>query len=135
MSCVGYRVPSASGTRTYSPWQPSFIRPSGPAVPHDCRRTQEVVTPLRQCTQVLSLIVNGEITKSPALSVVTSAPISSTTPTNSCPIGCGSDGGRAPRQSHRSEPHTQVATTRTIASVGSTITGSGRCSQRTSPLP
>lgn len=94
-----------------------------------------MVTPRRQCAQVPSLIENGEMTKSPAFSVLTAAPVSSTTPTNSWPIGCGSAGGRAPRYVHRSEPQTQAATTRTTASVGSWIAGSGRSSQRTSRVP
>src|SRR3984893_10227729 len=63
----------------------------------------------------------------------TSRPTSSTTPTYSCPIGCGSATGSMPRQAHRSEPHTQVAARRMTASVGSLIFGSSRCSTRTSP--
>ena len=40
--------------------------------------------------------------------------------------------GLAPRYGHRSDPHTQVAEIRMMASVGSTIFGSSRSSKRTS---
>jgi hypothetical protein len=56
-----------------------------------------VCTPLRQCAQVPSLMENGATTKSPGLTVRTSAPTSSTTPTNSCPIGFGASIVRTPR--------------------------------------
>jgi hypothetical protein len=75
------RVPSASGTRTASacppPTSPEF---QNPPVRH------AVCRPSRQKSQVLSEIANGAMTKSPMLRVVTCDPVSSTTPTNSCPI-------------------------------------------------
>src|SRR5215472_15080012 len=78
---TGTRVLPASGTRTASPWPPS-ISPS-PKLPP---RTQLSVAPLRQCGQDMSLKMNGAITKSPAATPSTSAPVSSTTPMNSWPI-------------------------------------------------
>jgi hypothetical protein len=48
--------------------------------------SQEVVMPCRQFRQVPSLIANGAITKSPGFTVRTSAPTSSTMPTNSWPL-------------------------------------------------
>ena len=45
--------------------------------------------PCRQCGQVPSLKANGAITRSPRLTLETSAPASSTTPMNSWPIGPG----------------------------------------------
>ncbi|MDF2805703.1 MAG: hypothetical protein K0S43_649 [Cellulosimicrobium sp.] len=79
------RVPSAWGIRTASAWAPPT-----PPVPKKCPLTQEVCIPSRQYTHVLSWMPNGQITKSPGRTVVTSAPTSSTTPRNSCPIGRGS---------------------------------------------
>ena len=65
-------VVSASGTRTASPWPPSpFIGKKPPFM-------QAVVMPFWQLGQVPSLNANGEITRSPLDSVVTSAPMSST---------------------------------------------------------
>ena len=52
--------------------------------------------PFWQFGQVPSLKANGEITRSPLRSVVTSAPTSSITPMNSWPIGPGSN-GESPR--------------------------------------
>src|SRR5688572_3081236 len=66
---------------------------------------------------------------------LTSLPTSSTMPEYSWPIGCGSVIGAMPRYGHRSDPHTQAAETRRMASVGSRIVGSGRSSRRTSPRP
>ena len=54
--------------------------------------THAVVMPCRQCGQVPSLNANGAITKSPFSMLRTSAPVSSTTPMNSCPIGPGGNG-------------------------------------------
>src|SRR5918992_4832603 len=50
-------------------------------------------------------------------------------------MGAGHPRSSTPRYGHRSEPHTQAADTRMIASVGSTIRGSSRSSTRTSPGP
>src|SRR5918997_1254862 len=83
-------------------------------------------------SQVLSDAQKEPTTKSPTLTVRTSGPISCTTPTYSWPITWWSTGS-APRYGHRSLPQMQVAARRMIASVGSTIVGSGRCSTRTSP--
>jgi hypothetical protein len=46
-----------------------------------------VVIPCRQLGQLPSLKANGAITRSPRLTFWTSAPTSSTTPMNSCPMG------------------------------------------------
>ena len=53
--------------------------------------------PARQCGQVLSEYMNGAITKSPARTLLTSAPTSSTMPTNSWPIRAGSGTSLMPR--------------------------------------
>jgi hypothetical protein len=58
-----------------------------------CR--QEVCRPSGQNSQVPSDQANGAMTKSPFFRVVAPAPMSSTTPMNSCPIGVPSGtGGR-----------------------------------------
>ena len=75
---------------------------------------------------------NGAITKSPFRRPATSEPSSSTIPTNSWPIRRGSFVSVTPRYGQRSEPHTQAATTRTTASVGRRISGSGTSSTRMS---
>ena len=62
----------------------------------------------------------------------TSSPIASTTPTNSWPMRCASWVGVTPRYGHRSEPHTQAATTFTMASPPVESTGSGTVSTRMS---
>src|SRR3954471_6124928 len=69
------------------------------------------------------------MTKSPTFRVETVDPSSSTMPTNSWPMRVGSVTGRAPRYGHRSEPQMQDATTRTRASVGCSIFGSGTVSR------
>src|SRR3954471_7130836 len=69
------------------------------------------------------------MTKSPTFRVETVDPSSSTMPTNSWPMRVGSVTGRAPRYGHRSEPQMQDATTRTRASVGCSIFGSGTFSR------
>src|SRR3954447_1798952 len=56
-------------------------------------------------------------------------------PAYSWPIAAGHWRSSTPRYGHRSEPHTQAAETRMIASVGSTIAGASRSSTRTSPGP
>ena len=122
---VATRVPSASGTRRRSAWAPPGAAAS--------RCTQEDWYPARQISQVLSDAKNEPTTNWPGRIVVTPLPISSTMPAYSCPIGVGPFSFSMPRYGHRSEPQTQVATSRITASVGSTITGSGRSSTRTSP--
>jgi hypothetical protein len=80
---TGTSVVSASGTRTASPWPPSpFIGKNPPFM-------QAVVIPFWQFGQLPSLNANGAMTRSPFLRSVTSVPTSSTTPTNSWPIGPG----------------------------------------------
>ena len=74
--------------------------------------------PTRQCGQVLSEYMNGATTKSPGRTLRTSAPTSSTIPTNSWPMRVGSVTSLIPRYGHRSLPQTHAAVTRTRASVG-----------------
>ena len=99
---VGQREqPGTATSQAGREWRRASRRPAAPAPAHPGRRrrararrdrpttapcAQEVCTPLRQCTQVPSEMANGAITKSPACSVDTSEPTSSTTPTNSCPM-------------------------------------------------
>ena len=65
-----------------SAWAP----PMPPAAQNPPWR-QEVCRPSRQKSQVPSDQANGAMTKSPFFNVDTSLPVSSTTPTNSRPIG------------------------------------------------
>ncbi len=74
------------------------------------------------------------MTKSPTLRFVTSSPISSTTPMNSCPTVPWFQ-SEMPRYHHRSDPQTQARTTRTTASVGSLMVGLGISSTAMLPLP
>src|SRR4051812_36930813 len=124
------RVPSANGTRTASAWAPSSGMPSQKA---PC--AQDVWRPSWQKSQVPSETANGLTTRSPLFTVVTSEPVSSTTPMNSCPIRAGSPADGIEPYGHRSLPQMQEAVTRTSASVGSLITESGTSSTRTSPAP
>jgi hypothetical protein len=86
-SGVATRVPWALGMRTYSAWQ----------VVMNLRCRQADCQPLRQFAQVLSEVANEPTTNWPGLTEVTSPPTSSTMPTYSWPIGCGSPIGSAPR--------------------------------------
>ena len=102
--------------------------PAGRAPPHPARRRRRaapeaavqarVCSPSRQNTQVPSDTANGATTRSPGLTVRTSAPTSSTMPMNSWPI-------RRPASSAPSVVGPEVApadaarVTRTSASVGS----------------
>jgi hypothetical protein len=94
-----------------------------------------VWNPSRQNTHVLSWNANGEMTKSPFVRVETALPVSSTTPRNSWPIGTPTAEVGRLWNGCRSDPQTQDRTTRTIASVGCWMVGSGTCSTRTSPAP
>src|SRR3954453_1280898 len=88
--------------------------------------------PAAQCGHVLSEYMNGAMTKSPARTVVTSGPTSSTTPTNSVPMRAPSVIGFSPRYGHRSDPQMQEAVIRTTASVGARIVGVATSDRRTS---
>src|SRR5262249_23827932 len=85
--------------------------------------------------QVLSEAKNEPITNWPGLIEVTALPTSSTIPQYSCPMGVGCLIGLMPRYGHRSDPHTQVAEIRIMASVGLVIFGNSRSSKRTSRGP
>src|SRR5215210_7837430 len=81
-------------------------------------------------------MLNGITTRSPGFRSVTSAPTSSTTPIGSWPRMLPSL-MNAPSTSYRcrSDPQMPLEVTRTIASVGSSIAGSGTLSTRTSRFP
>ena len=67
---------------------------------------------------------------------MTEEPTSSITPTPSCPrIVPGTMPGIVPRTMCRSVPQMALAVSRTIASVGCSIFGSGTLSRRMSPTP
>ena len=71
-SGVATRVPSASGTRAYSPCPPSTGRPSWSWAPQKPPWVQADWMPARQWGQVLSENMNGAMTKSPGRTVLTS---------------------------------------------------------------
>src|SRR5215218_1696672 len=96
---------------------------------------QDVYRPSWQNAHVPSEIANGQTTRSPFLTVVTSEPASSTTPMNSWPMRAGPSAGDMEPYGHRSLPQMQEAVTRTSASVGCLMTESGTSSTRTSPAP
>src|SRR3954453_1373774 len=96
---------------------------------------QDVYSPSWQNSHVPSEMANGLTTKSPFLTVVTSEPVSSTTPMNSCPIRAGPSADDIEPYGHRSLPQMQEAVMRTSASVGCLTTESGTSSTRTSPAP
>ena len=123
-----YSVPSARGTRTASACAAPVARPSKKPP-----WTQAVCSPSWQKAQVPSEKANGITTRSPGLTVRTSGPTSSTRPIASWPIGRPLSVGSRSAYGHRSLPQTQALVTRMIASVGSTIEGSGTSSTRTSP--
>jgi hypothetical protein len=123
-------VPSAWGTRTASACAPA----TGP-LPKNPPLMQAVCSLSWQKMQVPSEKANGMTTKSPCFMVRTSAPISSTVAIASWPITrpvslCGSV-----LYGQRSLPQMQARVTRMMASVGSSILGSGTFSIRTSPAP
>src|SRR5205814_5985056 len=91
--------------------------------------------PMWQCGQVLSEAKKEPITNWPGLIDVTALPTCSTVPQYSCPIGVGSVVGFRPRYGHKSDPHTQLAATRIMASLGSMMIGAGRSSKRRSRGP
>src|SRR5438105_12275609 len=75
------------------------------------------------------------MTNWPGLIEATALPTSSTMPQYSWPMGVGWGTGLMPRYGHRSDPHTHVAEVLMMASVGLTIFGSSRSSNRTSRGP
>ncbi len=82
---VATRVPSASGIRAFSAWVPIPAWTNSACTHFDWN-------PARQISQVLSEMTNDPTTKSPGLTVVTSEPTSSTTPTYSWPMSVWSAG-------------------------------------------
>src|SRR5215217_4415289 len=123
-------VPSANGTRIASACAPSSGMPSQKAP-----WAQDVCRPSWQNLHVPSETANGLTTRSPLLTLLTSEPVSSTTPMNSWPIRAGPSAGDLEPYGHRSLPQMQEAVTRTSASVGCLMTESGTSSTRTSPAP
>jgi hypothetical protein len=83
----------------------------------------------------LSEVANEPITNCPGFTDRTALPTSSTNPQYSCPIGVGLSIGWIPRYGHRSDPHTHVAAMRMTASVGCSILGVSRSSNRMSRGP
>src|SRR5262249_31964189 len=96
---------------------------------------QSLWRPSRQNSHVPSDQRNGDTTRSPAFTVRTSGPTSSTTPTNSCPMRRPAFVGSIDLYGHRSLPQIAARLTRTSASVGSMRWASGTFSTRTSPAP
>jgi hypothetical protein len=84
---------------------------------------------------VLSDAKKDPMTNCPGFTDVTARPTSSTTPQYSCPIGTGAVVDWIPRYGHKSDPQMQVAESRKMASVGSTIFGVASSSRRTSRAP
>src|SRR6188472_3355622 len=123
-------VPSASGTRTASPWPPSSSVP-----PHQPPCRQDVCSPCAQNSQVPSDQANGATTRSPFFTVRTAAPTSSTTPMNSWPIRLPTSLAAIELYGQRSLPQIHARVTRTRASVDSTSRASGTVSTRTSCVP
>ena len=132
----------AYGMRAFSAWRPS--KPpasSGPpknAVPSPLgfALSHCAKYPARQYEQVPQAIVEGMTTRSPGTKLRTCSPISSTTPTPSCPrIRPSFVPGMVPRTKWRSVPQIALAVSRTIASVGSWILGSATSSSLMSPTP
>src|SRR3954468_2444472 len=111
----------------------SACAPLRPLLPKKPTCTQAVFRPSWQNSQVPSEWANGMITRSPRLTVETSAPTSSPTPMASWPIDWPLSDGAMSAYGQRSEPQMQALVTRTMASVGSTMAGSGTSSTRTSP--
>ena len=77
-----------------------------------------MLTPLRQFAHVPSLTVNGAMTKSPGRRVDLGADLLDDAD-ELVPDAMRLAWSVTPRYGHRSEPHTQAATTRTMASPGS----------------
>src|SRR4051812_46091486 len=140
---------SANGTRTYSACPPAYppVRceyPNRPDIenPYAFSDTTAFGFELSQHDQSCFLqnqqfphaIVNGTITRSPFLSLArsTPGPTSSTIPMNSCPrMSPFCMPGMKPSYRCRSDPQMQVLVTRTIASRGLRIVGSGTLSTLT----
>src|SRR5581483_4535972 len=93
----------------------------------------DVCNPASQKMQVPSENANGITTTSPRFSVRTPLPTSSTTPIASCPITRAPSLGCSVLYGQRSDPQIHARVTRSSASVGSRIVGSGTSSIRTSP--
>ena len=81
--------------------------------------------------------MHDDITRSPAATPRTSGPTSSIVPMNSWPRRdpAGNPNASPALKTWRSEPQMPAIVTRTIASVGASIAGSGTSSTRTSWTP
>ncbi|MEY9484877.1 hypothetical protein RKD26_000671 [Streptomyces calvus] len=95
-----------------------------------------VGSPVRHIQQLPQAIWNGTTTRSPTWRSGTAAPTSSTIPIGSCPrMSPGVMNGVRTSYRCRSDPHSPVEVMRMIASVGSSIRGSGTFSTRTFRFP
>src|SRR6476469_1349335 len=95
--------------------------------------SQSEVRRSRQKKQSPHAMAKGTTTRSPAARVRHPGPTASTSPMNSCPsTSPDSMVGMIPLKRWRSEPQMAVEVTRTIASRGLRISGSGTVSTRTS---
>src|SRR4051794_10160188 len=130
VTSMGYSVPSANGMRSASACAPFM-----PRLPTKPTCTHAVGSPSLQKSQVPSEIANGITTTWPHLMVQTSLPTASTTPIASCPMLWPVSLFGMSLYGQRSLPQMHARTTRIIASLGSTIDGSGTFSRRTSPAP
>src|SRR4029079_4917271 len=98
--------------------------------------SQSEVRRSRQKKQSPHAMAKGTTTRSPATRVRHPGPTASTSPMNSCPsTSPDSMVGMIPLKRWRSEPQMAVEVTRTIASRGLRISGSGTFSTRTSCFP
>ena len=81
-------------------------------------------------------MLNGTTTRSPGRRVVTASPTASTTPIGSWPrMSPSRMNGAITSYKCRSDPHSPLLVMRMIASVGSSMVGSGTVSTRTSRGP
>src|SRR6478735_1685786 len=134
----------ACGTRRYSACPPGtdpyIAENPNSAAPLCCSRTCVVshcdCNPFRHMTQCPQEMLKGMTTLSPTAMSVTAAPISCTIPIGSWPrMSPGFMYGPSTSYRCRSDPQIADEVTLMIASVGSSILGSGTSSTRTSRLP
>src|SRR5438445_1244064 len=121
-SGIASRLVSANGTRTRSACAPGRSPPKGPA-PRIACSSHRAVSPRRQNQHDPHAIWNDTTTRSPGRTPCTSAPIDSTTPTASWPRTAPGSIGALPWRKWRSVPQIAALVTRTIASVGRSMTG------------
>ncbi len=105
-----------SGSTAYSANAPAVCTPRPIVLAHRCRR------PALQLRQVPQTRCPSPLTRSPTFTLVTPAPISTTSPTNSWPTTSGGVIVAAAQSSHdsmcRSVPQIPVRSTRSLTSAG-----------------